>query len=200
MTMDKWWWFQGHELYLLLALVFRCFFPQIEFVFKVFFHRLGFKKYLGLFKKYLDIKAQAGKALWTGRFPLNILPAIFTWVDKMDFQYRLPGKHGKEQYHLALLDLHKNYGPLVREVFNTQKKVQRISLRNGICCRWWGKKWSSMCLTQRTFKQCTGENTVYMYQNKNVNVFDSVSVKYQCVSNSVSVNVFDIVSPTSMCF
>ena len=32
------------------------------------------------------------------------------------FQYRVPGNHGKEQYHLALNDLHKKYGPLVREV------------------------------------------------------------------------------------
>merc|ERR1719357_2305430 len=31
-------------------------------------------------------------------------------------QYRVPGKHGKEQYHLALNDLHKKYGSLVREV------------------------------------------------------------------------------------
>ena len=32
------------------------------------------------------------------------------------FQYRVPGNHGKEQYHLALNDLHKKYGSLVREV------------------------------------------------------------------------------------
>ena len=52
-------------------------------------------------------------------------------VSKMDFQYRLPGKHGKEQYHLALIDLHRNYGPLVREV--CQKGVQRIITWETMC-------------------------------------------------------------------
>ena len=48
----------------------------------------------------------------------------------MNFQYRLPGKHGKEQYHLALVDMHRKYGPLVREV--TQMKVHRIAVRKNL--------------------------------------------------------------------
>jgi len=40
-------------------------------------------------------------------------------------QYRVPGNHGKEQYHLALNDLHKKYGPLVREVIG-QKIIVHV--------------------------------------------------------------------------
>ena len=36
--------------------------------------------------------------------------------EKCNFQYRVPGNHGKEHYHLALVNLHQKYGPLVREV------------------------------------------------------------------------------------
>ena len=51
-------------------------------------------------------------------FQQNILAFLdIVFVKEMNgFQYRVPGNHGKEQYHLALNDLHKKYGPLVREV------------------------------------------------------------------------------------
>jgi len=38
-------------------------------------------------------------------------------------QYRIPGNHGKEQYHLALGDLYRQYGPLVKEVMGTKAVV-----------------------------------------------------------------------------
>ena len=49
-------------------------------------------------------------------FQQNILAFLDIVKEMNGFQYRVPGNHGKEQYHLALNDLHKKYGPLVREV------------------------------------------------------------------------------------
>ena len=49
-------------------------------------------------------------------FQQKILAFLDIVKEMNGFQYRVPGNHGKEQYHLALNDLHKKYGPLVREV------------------------------------------------------------------------------------
>ena len=140
MTMKKWWRLQGHEPCPLLAPVFRCF-SQIEpcWVLKV-----------------------VGPG-WV----LNILPSVFTWwCYSNEFSVPIAWQAWKRavsprpRWPAQEIRTARQRGNSDESSQNTvRKNLVRITVRNNLF-RLWGKKWLSMCLAPRTFRQFTGGNTV----------------------------------------